>query len=229
MPLPQPVLDELGRLWWTHRNRRWLFPNHYGDASLNNRVLSRTFAAAAVAAGIPRGVTPPQLPQVPYGADPGMARTPTGGNAASAVFPHHHHRAGRTARGAACQSARRLRRADAGSAAAIIELARDPRCVGGTVDVLAVLHTWTQQLNLNPQTCYPALSFPAFSVNKASWSFVQPPCKISLPVRWRQSIILRMGSASKSLRRISQGARGVSCSGSVAKSDSGPVWQRTVP
>jgi hypothetical protein len=35
-------------------------------------------------------------------------------------------------------------------AAAIIELARDPRYVGGTVAVLAVLHTWTQQLNLHP-------------------------------------------------------------------------------
>jgi hypothetical protein len=35
-------------------------------------------------------------------------------------------------------------------AAAIIELARDPRYVGGTVGVLAVLHTWTQQLNLHP-------------------------------------------------------------------------------
>jgi site-specific recombinase XerD len=46
VPLPQPVLDELGRLWRTHRNRRWLFPNHYGDAPLSNRVLSRTFAAA---------------------------------------------------------------------------------------------------------------------------------------------------------------------------------------
>jgi len=36
------------------------------------------------------------------------------------------------------------------SAAAIIELARDRRYVGGTVAVLAVLHTWTQQLNLHP-------------------------------------------------------------------------------
>ena len=36
------------------------------------------------------------------------------------------------------------------SAAAIIGLARDPRYVGGTVAVLAVLHTWTQQLNLHP-------------------------------------------------------------------------------
>ena len=38
------------------------------------------------------------------------------------------------------------------SAAAIIELARDPRYVGGTVAVLAVLHTWTQQLSLNPHS-----------------------------------------------------------------------------
>src|SRR3954470_19713828 len=37
------------------------------------------------------------------------------------------------------------------SAAAIIELARDPRYVGGTVAVLAVLHPWTQQLR---QTLY---------------------------------------------------------------------------
>jgi hypothetical protein len=40
-----------------------------------------------------------------------------------------------------------LMRATAG---AIIELARDPRFVGGTVAVLAVLHTWDQQLNLHP-------------------------------------------------------------------------------
>jgi Putative transposase/Transposase zinc-binding domain len=36
------------------------------------------------------------------------------------------------------------------SAAAIVELARDPRYVGGTVAVLAVLHTWTQQLTFHP-------------------------------------------------------------------------------
>lgn len=58
VPLPQPVLDELGHLWLTHHNRRWLFPNHSGDAPLNNRVLSRTFAAAAAAAGIQHGATP---------------------------------------------------------------------------------------------------------------------------------------------------------------------------
>jgi hypothetical protein len=36
------------------------------------------------------------------------------------------------------------------AAEAIVELARDPRFVGGTVGVLAVLHTWTQQLLLHP-------------------------------------------------------------------------------
>jgi hypothetical protein len=36
------------------------------------------------------------------------------------------------------------------SAEAIIELARDPRHVGGTVAVLAVLHTWTRQLHFHP-------------------------------------------------------------------------------
>jgi integrase/recombinase XerD len=60
-PLPQPVLDDLGQLWRTHRNRRWLFPNHAGDAPLNNRVLSRSFAAAAATTGIPGRVTPHAL------------------------------------------------------------------------------------------------------------------------------------------------------------------------
>jgi hypothetical protein len=36
------------------------------------------------------------------------------------------------------------------AAEAIIELARDPRYVGGTPGVLAVLHTWTQQLLYHP-------------------------------------------------------------------------------
>ena len=53
MPLPQPVLDDLGYLWRTHRNRRWLFPNRRGDAPINKRVLSDTFAAAAHGGGHP--------------------------------------------------------------------------------------------------------------------------------------------------------------------------------
>jgi integrase/recombinase XerD len=58
VPLPQPILDDLSGLWRTHRNRRWLFPNRHGDAPLNKRVLSDTFASAAMAAGIQRRVTP---------------------------------------------------------------------------------------------------------------------------------------------------------------------------
>ena len=61
VPLPQPVLDDLGRLWLTHRNRRWLFPNRRGDAPLNRRTLSGSFADAAAAAGIPSGATPHTL------------------------------------------------------------------------------------------------------------------------------------------------------------------------
>jgi len=67
--LPQPVLDELGRLWRTHHNRRWLFPNHRGDAPLNPRVLARTFAAAAAAAA-----PGPQVPAV----DPAPVDVPAG-------------------------------------------------------------------------------------------------------------------------------------------------------
>jgi hypothetical protein len=36
------------------------------------------------------------------------------------------------------------------AAQAVFELARDRRHVGATVDVLAVLHTWTQQLLYHP-------------------------------------------------------------------------------
>ena len=57
-PLPQPVLDALGRLWQTHHNPRWLFPNRHGDAPINKRVLADTFAAAVATAGIHRRVTP---------------------------------------------------------------------------------------------------------------------------------------------------------------------------
>src|SRR3954469_13331916 len=38
------------------------------------------------------------------------------------------------------------------TAEAIVELARDRRHVGGTVGILAVLHTWTQQLHYHPWT-----------------------------------------------------------------------------
>jgi len=61
VPLPGPVLDDLGRVWRTHHNRRWLFPNRRGDAPLNRRVLAPCFADAAAAAGLPPGGTPHTL------------------------------------------------------------------------------------------------------------------------------------------------------------------------
>ena len=47
----QPVLDGLREFWKTHRDPRWLFPNHSG-ASANPHVLRRSFQDAAHAAGI---------------------------------------------------------------------------------------------------------------------------------------------------------------------------------
>jgi len=61
VPLPRPVLDDLGTLWKTHRHPRWLFPNHYGENPANQQVLRRTFQDAARAAGITRRVTPHAL------------------------------------------------------------------------------------------------------------------------------------------------------------------------
>jgi site-specific recombinase XerD len=55
------LLDELSRLWRTHHDRRWLFPNHRGDAPLDKRVLSGSFAAAVAAAGIQQKITPHAL------------------------------------------------------------------------------------------------------------------------------------------------------------------------
>ena len=61
VPLPRPVLDNLGTLWKTHRHPRWLFPNHFGANPANQQVLRRTFQEAARAAGITRRVTPHAL------------------------------------------------------------------------------------------------------------------------------------------------------------------------
>ena len=61
MPVPRPMLLELRRLWKTHQNRYWLFPNHAGTGPVSDTVLARTLAAAARAAGIRRRVTPHML------------------------------------------------------------------------------------------------------------------------------------------------------------------------
>ena len=54
------------------------------------------------------------------------------------------------------------------SAAAIIELARDPRYLGGTPAVLAVLHTWTQQLGFHPHV-HCLVSGGGISEDANSW------------------------------------------------------------
>src|SRR6201996_7294620 len=54
------------------------------------------------------------------------------------------------------------------SAEAIIELARDPRYVGGIVGVLAVLHTWTQQLSFHPHV-HCLVSGGGISVDGSTW------------------------------------------------------------
>ena len=51
------------------------------------------------------------------------------------------------------------------AAESIVELARDKRYVGGTVGVLAVLHTWTQQLVYHPHVhCLVTVPIPAISI-----------------------------------------------------------------
>ena len=84
VPLPQPILDELGRLWQTHHNRRWLFPNRQGTAPVSRAVLAATFAAAASGCGIPKDFTPHTLRH--YVSFPTMS-----GNAgSSAILPVNH-------------------------------------------------------------------------------------------------------------------------------------------
>lgn len=61
VPLPQPVLDDLRRLWGTHRIRPWLFPNRARTGPVGRRVLAITFSAAAQAAGITQYLTPHSL------------------------------------------------------------------------------------------------------------------------------------------------------------------------
>src|SRR6516225_2268173 len=56
VPLPQPVLDELRRLWLTHRNPRWLFPARFHSKHVGIDTLHTTFREVAEAAGI-KGIT----------------------------------------------------------------------------------------------------------------------------------------------------------------------------
>jgi Putative transposase/Transposase zinc-binding domain len=65
-------------------------------------------------------------------------------------------------------------------AAAIIELARDPRYLGGTVAVLAVLHTWTQQLSLHPHV-HCLVSGGGISDDASTWHPVRR--KFLVPIK----------------------------------------------
>ena len=61
MPLPQPVLIELRRLWNMHRDPRWLCPNWSGDGPISRAALWQVFRAAIREAGIKRHVRPHSL------------------------------------------------------------------------------------------------------------------------------------------------------------------------
>jgi len=81
------------------------------------------------------------------------------------------------------------------SAAAIIELARDRRYVGGTVGVLAVLHTWTQQLNLHPHV-HCLVSGGGISEDATTWyparrKFLVPIKALDKLVRGKFRALLR--------------------------------------
>src|SRR5260370_22973128 len=98
------------------------------------------------------------------------------------------------------------------SAETLLEVAHDPQHLGAEIGFFSVLHTWSQKLDMNPHSGCLALSSPSFSANKGGWLSARPTATISLPVRRSRSTMLRTGSALKSARRISQGARGAVCS-----------------
>jgi hypothetical protein len=73
------------------------------------------------------------------------------------------------------------------AAEAIIELARDRRHVGGTVGILAVLHTWTQQLHYHPHV-HCLVTGGGIADDGASWhparkSFLAPMKALAKLVR----------------------------------------------
>jgi hypothetical protein len=81
------------------------------------------------------------------------------------------------------------------AATAIIELARDRRFVGGTVGVLAVLHTWTQQLLYHPHV-HCLITGGGVSPDGRSWcparrAFLVPPKALAKLVRGKLQVLLR--------------------------------------
>jgi Putative transposase/Transposase zinc-binding domain len=80
------------------------------------------------------------------------------------------------------------------SAKAIIELARDRRFVGGTVGVMTVLHTWTQQLHYHPHV-HCLVTGGGVSADRRSWCparkrFLFPPKVLAKLVRSKLKAML---------------------------------------
>jgi hypothetical protein len=81
------------------------------------------------------------------------------------------------------------------AAEAILELARDRRFVGGTVGVLTVLHTWTQQLHYHPHV-HCLVTGGGVSPDRRFWSparngFLVPPQALAKLVRGKLKALLR--------------------------------------
>jgi hypothetical protein len=81
------------------------------------------------------------------------------------------------------------------AAEAIIELARDRRFVGATVGVLAVLHTWTQQLHYHPHV-HCLVTGGGVSAARRSWcparsGFLIPSQALAKLVRGKLKAVLR--------------------------------------
>ena len=81
------------------------------------------------------------------------------------------------------------------AAEAVVELARDRRFVGGTVGVLAVLHTWTQQLLYHPHV-HCLVTGGGVSAAGSFWcaarkGFLVPPKALAKLVRGKFKALLR--------------------------------------
>jgi Transposase zinc-binding domain/Putative transposase len=81
------------------------------------------------------------------------------------------------------------------AAEAVVELARDRRFVGGTVSVLAVLHTWTQQLLYHPHV-HCLVTGGGVSADGRDWcparkAFLIPPKALAKLVRGKLEALLR--------------------------------------
>ena len=95
------------------------------------------------------------------------------------------------------------------AAEAIVDLARDRRHVGGTVGILAVLHTWTQQLHYHPHV-HCLVTGGGIADDGASWhparkSFLVP--MKALAKRVRQVLLLDRPPAIDQAERLEEADR----------------------